>query len=319
MIYIDSWPYDLMLSGELGANGSVTPFPVEDGSETGDNIVHDPKTLTLEALVSDTPIGDIASHPSRVVDEVSQTVFNGESPLPSAEAYDRLLAIRDEKRRVTVELPVAARGPTPGRRTYPNMVIVALSLPLGRESDGGLRFTVTFQPFEFVRNARATIVRTATPAGRGPRNVVTVGKAWVIDRTLKWTYSYFGPGGYVDDTSPWTLLNVIDNPDGKTSSYYYGGDSSQNYGGRQFPFDDTPRRPVEGAEKERLFADTKRDYTKRQRERRRANQTPAQNQLEDTLDNISARYGGPPLVDDSRIKDPEPLVGRYRVIRPGEK
>ena len=68
MILIDSWPYDLLVSGEISLSSEMTDNPVESGGTTGDHINLLPVEFTAECIVSDTPVGEIASHESRRVE-----------------------------------------------------------------------------------------------------------------------------------------------------------------------------------------------------------------------------------------------------------
>lgn len=168
---IDSWPYDLLISGNLQLDSDVTDEPVESGPNVSDHIRPLPAELTLESLVSDTPIGEIANHESRRIDDVSAAVFGEDQiPLPSDEAYRRLTAIRDEKRIVIVEIPVATRAGKPGKRTFVDMTITGLSIPLGPEHDGGLRFSVTLKNIKIVKNKRTTIKASVTAPTKGADN-----------------------------------------------------------------------------------------------------------------------------------------------------
>ncbi len=185
MILIDSWPYDLMVTGEITLDTEITKFPIEQGADLTDHLRPLPPTINLEAVVSDTPIGDIANHPSRRVDEVTEAVFGSDMvPLPSAEAYDRLVAIHDESRLVTIEIPVASRTGKPGKRTFHNMGLAHLSVPL--EFSGGLKFTATWERVNIAVNKRVT-VRTATPSGKPKTKVrAVVGQEYSMVLEILW-------------------------------------------------------------------------------------------------------------------------------------
>ena len=175
-----------MVSGELKFSSEITDHPVESGSNVADNIRRNATEFTLEAIVSDSPIGEIAEHESRRIDEVTEAVFGSDAvPLPSAEAYDRLLAIHNEKRLVTIEIPVASRNGKPAKRTFQNMGIQDITLPMNIGTSGGLFFSVSFKEVRVVTNRRTTI-RTAVPRGAGKKPKVTVGTPLRADQFITW-------------------------------------------------------------------------------------------------------------------------------------
>ncbi len=208
MIFIDSWPYDLMVSGELKFSSNITTHPMEEGADTTDHIKNKPMEFTLECIVSDTPIGAIAQHESRRVDEISEAVFGSDQvPLPSAEAYDRLLAIHTSCRPVTIEIPVASRSPKkPNKRTFFNMGLEELSEPLGPDSDGGLIFSATFRECVLIKNQKTT-VRTATPAGKRQSRKAVIGQKLYVDKRILWRMGH-PPGSPLVVNYEWLIINV---------------------------------------------------------------------------------------------------------------
>lgn len=239
MLLIDSWPYDLLVSGEMRLESEITDNPVESGGTTSDHINLMPIEFDAECIVSDTPIGEIAAHESRRVDDVTEAVFGSDLvPLPSEEAYERLTAIRAEKRLVTIEIPIRKRNGKPGKRLLRNMGITSLSLPMNSDTNGGLFFSVTFREMRFTTNTRVT-VRVATPQAKPQSpHKATVGVALRTDQRVLWQMG-IPPGGvlvpYISPEhpgSPWAVVE-IQWSDGKggpgaTSRIFFGGDASTN-------------------------------------------------------------------------------------------
>lgn len=205
---IDSWPYDLMVSGELSFENEITDAPLEQGSDVNDAIIKKPIEFNLEAIVSDSPLEPIASHPSRKIDEVSEAVFGSDQiPLPSAEAYDRLLAIRDDKKLVTIEIPFATRDGKPGKRTFVNMGITRLSIPLTADTTGGLTFSASWKQVNMFQNRKVT-VRTATPSGKGKdTGKATVGHPYQVDQRVLWRQGR-PAGAALNPNYDWAVVNV---------------------------------------------------------------------------------------------------------------
>jgi hypothetical protein len=214
LLLIDSFPYDLLISGELTLESEITEFPVEDGADITDHIRTKPAELKLESMVSDTPIGEIANDPSRRVDDVSIAVFGSDQvPLPSAEAYERLTQIHSDRRVVTIEIPVATRGGQPGKRTYKNMALESLSIPTSKDTDGGLTFSASFKEVTFRQNNRTT-VRTATPSGQRQTNSKSKAtKPYKAVQLLDWNMGQ-PPGAPLAKNFPAAILQFHDGTSG---------------------------------------------------------------------------------------------------------
>lgn len=207
MILIDSWPYDLMVEGELKFSSDITMHPMEEGADTTDHISNKPMEFTTTVIVSDTPIGEIEQDDSRRVDEVSLAVFGSDQqPLPSAEAYERLQAIRNAKKGVTIEIPVAARGGKPGKRLFVNMGLEELTEPMNKDTSGGMTFSATWKQMRFLKNARTTI-RTATPRGGGKTKRTVTTYKFHVDKRILWRMGA-PPGSPLVVNYPWAVINV---------------------------------------------------------------------------------------------------------------
>lgn len=153
MIKIDGYPIDLAITETLNLESTVTKYPIERGAKIADHVQNEPPTITLEGIVSDTPIGVIATDPTR------QVVTGG--ALPSKDALTRLLAIRDAKEPVVIECNL-------GR--FEQMIMTSLEVPKSKEVGKALQFTVTFEQITLTTNNRTT-VRVAIPNGSGRDNL----------------------------------------------------------------------------------------------------------------------------------------------------
>jgi hypothetical protein len=146
-VQINGFPIDVTITESHDYAVDVTQYPVETGIDITDNSRPKPLKISMEAFVSDTPLGTIASDSTR------------QSGAPSASALAMLLAVRDAGEPVTI---ITSLG------TYKNMLMSNLSIP--RESGEGfqLRFKVDFVQVLFITNNR-TIVRVATRTPLGAR------------------------------------------------------------------------------------------------------------------------------------------------------
>ncbi len=240
MVLIDSWPYDLMVTGEVSFESEVTNFPVERGSNISDHIRPNPITLTLEVIVSDTPIGALANDPSRQVQErqpdglailginVADILGTDQVPLPSAEAYERLRGIRDSRRLVQIEIPVGSRKGKPGKRLYQNMALTNLSERHGADTTGAGMFSVSFQQVAIVEN-RKIFVRTAAPTGQPKaKSKSLTTKDFITDDGVLWEMAT-PAGGVLKGGEPWAMVFIKKaTATGGPLKFFFTGEHSKN-------------------------------------------------------------------------------------------
>jgi hypothetical protein len=151
LITIDGYPLDLVEVEEHSLESEITDHPVEDGSDISDNIRIKPRELTLtNAVVSDTPIGAIATDPTRIlVDDL---------PPPSMDAYRKLEQIWLNREPVTIVTNL---------KKYDSMGLLQLTIPREAKNAGGLIFTAHFKEIRLAKNKR---VRMAVPNAGGEAN-----------------------------------------------------------------------------------------------------------------------------------------------------
>lgn len=153
MITVDGYPFDLVEKEQHDLEAEVTEHPVEDGSAISDNVIVKPAELTFtNAVVSDTPVGAIASDASRS----GQLRF-------SRDAYARLEATLKARKTVVV---------VSNLKKYDSMILDKLSTPVESKDAGGLVFTVHFKQVVIVKNRRVTV---AVPNLLGSQNLGSKG------------------------------------------------------------------------------------------------------------------------------------------------
>lgn len=146
-VTIDGFPIDVASAEDHDLQTDVTDYPVEEGGDITDHARNKPDTVTLECIVSDTPLGQLAT-------------FRGlESSLPSDDAYARLKAIRAAKEPVTI---------TTSLGIYTSMMLTSLGIPRRPDNGDALRFKVTFKQVVIVTNARTT-TRVAVPRAKNKK------------------------------------------------------------------------------------------------------------------------------------------------------
>jgi hypothetical protein len=148
VIVIGGYPIDVALSEEHKRSADVTEHAVEKGSDLSDNIRVKQREITIEGVVTDTPIGAIALDPTR------QNVDG----MISQDAYRQLEALFDSGDTFTL---ICARG------KFENMAFVDLSEPIDKDHPiKGLYFTGTFRQIRTATLNRIT-VRVAIPIAGG--------------------------------------------------------------------------------------------------------------------------------------------------------
>src|SRR5262245_50543513 len=103
---IDGVLIDCLLGVDHTFESDVTDYPVEDGSTLTNNILLKPAVVTMECLVSNTPIGQLAD----LRDKVSQ---------PSDDVYEHLQKILTAREPVTIRTSL---------RTFTSMALKHLSV-----------------------------------------------------------------------------------------------------------------------------------------------------------------------------------------------
>jgi hypothetical protein len=143
MIRVDGYAIDVAVRLESSGECEVTSWPVEVGANMTDHVRRKPAMVTLEGLVSDTPIGEM------IAERATTT-------RPTSEAHERLQAILDAREPVTIVTE---------RRTYTSMLLQKLTEPEDAGTGDGLSFTASFVEIILATNNRA-FVRVEPPRGK---------------------------------------------------------------------------------------------------------------------------------------------------------
>jgi hypothetical protein len=162
VIIINDFAIDAAITEDHTFESEVTEHPVETGADITDHARAKPVQISLEGIVSNTPIGAVAD-------------LRTEGTLPSAEARALMRKIRDDREPITIVSTV---------RVYKNMMLLSLSESRSAETGEAYRFRATFKEVIFVTNARTT-VRVSTPRAKKKVNrghQIEIGEA-VIEET----------------------------------------------------------------------------------------------------------------------------------------
>lgn len=135
----------------------VTKNPVEGGAPVTDHVQVLPKKLTIEGVISDTPLGfAFIGNIQNLVRSVT-TIFGGRSR--SQDAYDDLVRLQTSKRPFTVITNL---------KKYDNMIMASLSVPRTSQTSGAIHFTAEMQEIIIVESEE--IANVAGDIGRKTKN-----------------------------------------------------------------------------------------------------------------------------------------------------
>jgi hypothetical protein len=168
-VYIDGYLIDAALSEGHKLSSTVTKYPTESGSKISDHIQNEPRAVTIEGIVSDTPIGNVAT----VRANATASATGALDFLPTDEALAKLEALWESREPVTVQTSLV------GGKTYESMALTDLDIPVDETTGHALRFTAVFEQIKIVQNNR-TIVRVAN-AGLGGKSKKSAVPVVVVD------------------------------------------------------------------------------------------------------------------------------------------
>jgi hypothetical protein len=175
---------DAALSVNFDMTSSLTKSEIEDGSNIADHVTLDPKRITIDGLISDSPLtifspalglatvaagqaaqktfGNLigAAAPIAIGIVSTQLFRSGSSRAQSA--YKILEQIRDE--RVLCSIVNKVHDP------YTNMVLVSLSIPRNAQIGESLRFTATFEQANIVQAQSVPVPKSKVTNPSGASN-----------------------------------------------------------------------------------------------------------------------------------------------------
>lgn len=142
---------DATVTASHQAEIEVTDHPVEEGANITDHARAKPLVLTLEGVISSTPLN--ASQTDRVIQNLGGG-FVGHAE----DGYQRLETIRTTRQLLKIATEL---------RTYNNMMMTQLNVPRDGKTGDALRFTATFKEVRLAEIRRKEVtVQTKDPKGK---------------------------------------------------------------------------------------------------------------------------------------------------------
>ena len=149
---------DATIREEHQTEAISTENPVEDGADVTDHVRLKNAQLTIDGVISDTPLGyAIIGNIQNVVRTVS-TLF-GKSAR-SVDAYNDLLELQKSRQPFTV---------TTGLKRYKNMILSSLSVPRDYSTGRAIHFTAVFKEIRIVASKSGALSLSSSVADAGSK------------------------------------------------------------------------------------------------------------------------------------------------------
>lgn len=192
MLIIDGYVIDAEIRADASRTNVVSRFPVEKGADVTDHVRAEPIVLTVDGIVTDTPLTLMSAVRSQF------TIINGEAfTKPSHEARARLHEILVTREPITIE---SATG------TFRNMVLEALNESRDASTGDSYQFTATFSEIVLVTNERTTI-KVAQPRAA---KKVNLGHKAMVD-TLESAFGFLPDGALRPPPPPASTTGTVQN------------------------------------------------------------------------------------------------------------
>jgi len=135
---------DATVSEEHVSTADLTENPVEDGAKVTDHVQLKPSQLTIEGVISDTPLGyAVIGNIQNLVRSVA-TLFGRSSR--STDAFNNLRKLQESRKPFTV---------ITGLKRYTNMIMTDLSVPRTATTGGAIHFRAVMKEIRIVKSKSA--------------------------------------------------------------------------------------------------------------------------------------------------------------------
>lgn len=145
----------------------ITSYPVEEGFDITDNVRQLPETLTIEGLVSNSPIPNIGS--------INTSVTQEDNSNRSIVAFQKFLeymgfptALQPGQEQTTTSNDAQLIDIVTKLKTYTNMILKRLTIPRTRTTGNDLFFTAEFQQVHKAISETILIQNVSSLDGRAP-------------------------------------------------------------------------------------------------------------------------------------------------------
>lgn len=133
---------DATVSEEHVATCEITKNPVEDGAKITDHVQIEPVKLTIEGVITDTPLGFAVIGNIQNLVRTVETMFGKSSR--SIDAYNQLMKLRNDRQPFKV---------VTGLRQYSNMILTELSVVRTKDTGNSINFKAVMEEIRIVKSA----------------------------------------------------------------------------------------------------------------------------------------------------------------------
>lgn len=119
----------------------LTENPVEDGAKITDHVQLKPSELTIEGVISDSPLGYAVVGNIQNLVRSTKSLFGGSSR--SIDAYNDLLLLQKSRQPFTV---------ITGLKRYENMIMTELSVPRTAQTGNAIHFRASMKEIRIVKS-----------------------------------------------------------------------------------------------------------------------------------------------------------------------
>ncbi|WP_448510310.1 phage baseplate protein [Immundisolibacter sp.] len=184
---VDILPIDATIQRTVNFENEITSFPVEEGPDVSDHVRLKPITMTINGVISDTPLTLEAQKASLVTSGsgfanralggfkggLGTTVVGAAAGKLGAKLF-QASGSPAEIGRKTLEDLIKSRQRMRiaiGNRILDDMVLTRLSIPEDTQTGQALSFTATFQQLTIVKGQTVLIEKIARSAAHGAKKV----------------------------------------------------------------------------------------------------------------------------------------------------
>jgi len=185
-------PLDASLSESHTRDSQVTRNPIEDGSTVSDHVMLNPIKLTIEGLISDSPVSIIQSAVGTAVSSASQLANSAIGGLGGAvagnsvggalgslaglltgtprdpkDAFNELENIWKKRRPIKIITAL---------KKYENMILTNLNVPRNAQIGKSLRFSATLEEIKIVKSSIITIPSFKVGGNASAQSAAQLGK-----------------------------------------------------------------------------------------------------------------------------------------------
>ena len=179
---IDTLWLDASLKEDHDLEVDVTDHPVETGASVSDHARPKPREVTIEGVVSNTPLSTLQARQAQTAEGTSILSTAGQpavrgKPGWAESAFATLEALWTVPKLITI---------VTGLKTYDNMLLTSLKVPRDDKTGDVLKFTAKFKQVRLVKNA-TSVVATKKSGAKGKKNAGAVASTTVATPVPSYT------------------------------------------------------------------------------------------------------------------------------------